>query len=108
MDAPILGSATELFGLGDEDDGWVGLFEEEEIQEEGDETHDGSEPRSPSPAEVTFHDEATDERREERSAEDGHREDCDGQSTSSVVKHVGEHGGNDSEWASSEDSFVRC
>ena len=40
VDAPVLSAATELRGLADEDDRWVGFLEEEQIQAEGHEAED--------------------------------------------------------------------
>ena len=46
VDAPVLGPATQLGCFGDENYGWVGLFEEEEVKEEGCEAHYRDQPRS--------------------------------------------------------------
>lgn len=47
MNAPVLGSSTELGGFGNQDDGRVSLFEEEQIEEEGKEAHDSHDPVDP-------------------------------------------------------------
>jgi len=48
-------------------------------------------PLSPSPTQVAFNNEATNERCQQRPCEDGHGEDCNSQSSRPIIKHVREH-----------------
>lgn len=104
MDAPVLGAAAELGGFVDEDHGRVGLLEEEEVEDEGGEAHDGGEVGGPAPAQIGHVDEPADKRGEERAEEDHAGEHGDGDAAGAVVEDIGEDGGHDGERAAAEDA----
>ena len=67
VDAPVLGTAPQLRGFLDQDHGRVGFLQEEEIEQEREEAHDGDDVFRPAPAEVGVHDdEAANEGGQER------------------------------------------
>ena len=104
MDAPVLGSTSKLGSLVDENDGWICLFEKEDQKCKSSEAHNGGNIFAPAPPEIGSRDEATDEGREQRSREDGNTEHRDGDTSLSVVKHVGENGSNDGKRTSTHKS----
>jgi hypothetical protein len=88
VDTPVLGSATKLRCLRDEDDRWVRFVEEEEVKGESREAHNTDNVFSPAPAEIRHDNEATDEGCHERTSEDHEREDCNCHASRPVVEHV--------------------
>lgn len=105
MDTPVEGTAAQLGGFFNEDGWWVGLLHEDEVKAEGKEAHEGDDVLGPAPAEgMVRHDEATDEGRHEWTSEDSHGEQGDGDTSRSVVEHVGEDGGDDSKRTGPEET----
>lgn len=101
VDTPVASATAEFPGLLDEDDWWVGLLEEKNVEAESKESHDGDNVLGPSPSQVGFRDETANEWRQEWSGEYSHGEDCNGGTTSAVVEHIREHGRDDGQRASS-------
>ena len=93
MNAPVFRAASKLLSFLDQDDGWIRFLEKKQIEPQREETHQRCDVFGPAPSHVRIQDDkATDERGKERTRENGHGEDGDGQTTRAVVKHVGEDG----------------
>jgi hypothetical protein len=62
VEGPVLGLVAACFGAPGEDNGGVGLRNEDYSSEEGSGSHDEGDPLRPAPAEVRLGDEAADNR----------------------------------------------
>ena len=62
VDTPVARAAAKLLGLLDEDDWWIGLLEEENVEAECEESHDGDDVLGPPPSQVGLRNETANER----------------------------------------------
>ena len=104
MNTPVLGSASQFGSLIDQDDRRIGLFEEEDQKSKASESHDSGDVFAPAPSKVRSRDEATNERCKQRSREDRNTEDSNGNTSLSVVEHVGKYSSDDSKWTSAHET----
>lgn len=104
VNAPVLGPPTQLRCFLDEYDGRVRLFHEEEIQNKSGGAHDARQILGPAPAQIAFYKKATDERGEQRTVEDGHGKNSDGNASGTVAEDVRKDSGNHRDWTGPEET----
>lgn len=104
VNAPVLGASSQLGGLFDQNDRRIRLLQEEEVENEGDPAHNRGDVHGPPPSQIAGHDEASHKRRQKRTGKDGHGEYRNSRATGSIVEHVREDGGYDSQRASSHET----
>ena len=102
MDAPVASETAKFAGLANQDDGRVGLVQQEQSANGTAECHECRNVLSPSPAQVGLHNKASDERSAQRAIKDTGTEGSDGKTTRLVVENVGEDSRDDRERTTSE------
>ena len=104
VNAPILCPTSQLGGFRNQDDGRVGLLDDEKYQEARRDTHDTWEVKIPPPPEIGSLDESTDEGAKHRTHENRGCEDDNGGSSLGIVKHVRKRSRHNSERTRSEEA----
>jgi len=104
VDSPVLCQTSESPSLPNEDDGGVCLFQVEKVDEEKNETDDGSDPLCPSPAKVAVDNKCTGNWSEECWGGDGQSKDGNGITTMSVIPNIGVGSTNNSQRSSGEET----